>query len=125
MLTGGAAGRAAEGDTAAGEEFEVCTAAVFEASRLEIRLSGWRMYHATPAARRTVAAMPMKRPFFEPEAGTGIAAPDSPSNCPPKTAVCGRWWGTGTLSVSASPKDGSEAGRESESAGSSGAAAAV
>jgi len=88
MLTGGAAGRAAEGDTAAGEEFEVCTAAVFEASRLEIRLSGWRMYHTTPAARRSVAAMPMKRHFFEREATAGVGRLDSPSNCPPKVEEC-------------------------------------
>ena len=35
--------------------------------------------------------MPMKRPFFEREAMTGMGtALDSPSNCPPKVEECWR-----------------------------------
>src|SRR5208337_1203304 len=104
-------------------KFAACAGAVFEASRLEIKLSGWRMYHTTPAARRSVAAMPMKRPFFEWEATAGVGALDSPSNCPPKVAECGRRWDSVTPTVRDSSEADSEAGKDSGSTGSSGTAA--
>src|SRR5208283_5790492 len=103
-----------------GEKCAACAGAGFEASKLEIRLSGWRMYHTTPAARRSVAAMAMKRPFFEREATAGVGALDSPSNCPPKVEECGRRRVSVTPSVGDSAGAESEAGRESESAGSPG-----
>ena len=80
------------------------------------------MYHTTPAARRSVAAMPMKRPFLEREATAGVGALDSPSNCPPKVEECWRRWDSVMPSVRDSAEADSEAGRESESAGSSGRA---
>ena len=125
-LAGGAAGCGAgvdtAVDTAVGEACAACAGAGFEASRLEIRLSGWRMYHTAPAARRSVAAMPMRRPFFEREATAGVGTLDSPSNCPPKVAECGRRWNSVTPPAGDSSEAESEAGRVAVSAGSSGTA---
>lgn len=121
----GTEGRGVEAGALVRVKFWAGTGADFEASTLEIRLSGWREYQKAPAARISVAAMPMMRPFFEPEAGVGVAVADSPSNCPPKTALCERWCVSGSVSGRAPPDDDAEAGKESVSGGSSGATSAA
>jgi len=61
----------------------------FEAGRPERKFPGWREYQNPPATKSRVAAMPISRPFFGPEEVEVVSEEVSPSNWPPKTAVCG------------------------------------
>src|SRR5579859_7789347 len=79
----GAAG-AASGAAAGGEPGELAP------SMPEMALPGCREYQTPPAISSNEAAMPRKRPIFEPEEAASAGCADSPSSWPPNIATSGR-----------------------------------